>query len=54
MVFPFSSFRPLKNTPRSCLDIFSTAQALVSIRHSSDQVLTGWPVSREMAVVSRE
>jgi hypothetical protein len=30
------------------------ARASVSIRHSSGQVLTGWPVSSEMALVSRE
>jgi hypothetical protein len=49
-----SSLRPLKKTSRSAWDIARMARASVSIRHSSDQVLKGWPVISEMAVVSRE
>jgi hypothetical protein len=50
MVCPFSSLRPSKNTSRSALDMATTERTSRSTRHSSDQVLTGWPVSSEIAV----
>jgi hypothetical protein len=32
----------------------STVRASFSVNHSSDQVLTGWPVRSEIAAMSRE